>query len=101
MPYASAEAYQKKKKAEKEIDEDWSEWAGWNTSRFMYLLYWRVFPLTSHSYMNLVGGLLGMRGIVPALEYTVATFIGVAPAYPFTALHPTIGSPCSPKIRCC
>ena len=70
-------AYQKAIADAQPAEEDWSDWQTWNMDRFMFLLWWRVFPLTSHSYMNLVGGLLGMRGIVPMGEFLLATFIGM------------------------
>ena len=58
--------------------DNWDEWASWNTSRFMYLLWMRVFPFSEHWVMNMGGGLVDGMGTIFS-EFFLATLLGNIP----------------------
>lgn len=58
--------------------DNWDEWTSWNHTRFMYMVWMRVFPFSEHWLLNMGGGLTyGMVTIFS--EFFLATLLGNIP----------------------
>jgi uncharacterized membrane protein YdjX (TVP38/TMEM64 family) len=55
--------------------EHWEEWSAWDNERFMYMIWARVFPLSTHWLLNLASGLLQNKGITFP-EFIASTILG-------------------------